>query len=39
MRALWTSIGLPVRIVGITILLLAFIAVYQWGYITCKKQK
>lgn len=39
MLALWRSIPVTVRIVGITIIVLGLIATYQWGYINGKSSK
>lgn len=39
MLTFWKSIPMTVKIVGITVIALLLIATYQWGYITCKKQK
>lgn len=39
MLSFWRSIPTPIKVVSITILVLAFIAVYQWGYINGKQSK
>lgn len=36
---IWKSIPLVVRIVGISLIALSFIAIYQWGYINGAKSK
>lgn len=37
MFAIWKSIPVLVRIIGITLLVLIVIAAYQWGYINGAK--
>lgn len=37
--AIWKSIPIVVRVVGITIIVLGLIATFQWGYINGAKSK
>lgn len=39
MFSFWKSIPLIVKIVGITLIVLALIATYQWGFINGSKPK